>query len=150
MPRLFATSVACSGPAPPNGSSAKSRGSWPRSTETARIARTMLATTMPSMPCAVRSTEKPSRSASGAIASRASACVERHAAAEQAARREPAEHEVGVGDGGLCAAAAVAGRARLRARALRADLHQPVAVEPGDRAAAGADRVDVERGSRAG
>ena len=72
MPRLFATSVACSGPAPPNGSSAKARGSWPRSTETARIARTMLATTMPSMPCAVRSTEKPSRSASGAIALRAS------------------------------------------------------------------------------
>ena len=111
----------------------------------------MLATTMPSMPCAVRSIEKPSRSASGAIALRAKPRVERHAAAEQAARREPPEHEVGVGDGRLGAAAAVAGRARLRAGALRPDLQQPVAVEPGDRAAAGADRIDVERqASRAG
>ena len=72
--------------------------------------------------------------------------IERHVAAEQAARREPPEHEVRVGDSGLLATTAVAGRARLRARALRADLHQPVAVEPGDRAAACADRVDVERG----
>ena len=74
------------------------------------------------------------------------ALVERHVAAEQPARRKPPEHEVRVGDGRLLATAAVAGRARLRARALRADLHQPVAVEPGDRAAAGADRIDVERG----
>ena len=146
MPRLFATSVACSGPAPPNGSSAKARGSCPRSTETERIARTMLATTMPSMPCAVRSTEKPSRSASGAIALRArlsSSAMSPPSRPRGDSRPSTRLASVTVA---VCATAAVAGRARLRARALRADLHQPVAVEPGDRAAAGADRVDVERG----
>ena len=145
MPRLFATSVACSGPAPPNGSSVKSRGSWPRSTETARIARTMLATTMPSMPCAVRSTREAEPLGERRDRLARQAVVERHAAAEQASRREPAEHEVGVGDGRLRAAPAVAGGPGLRAGALRPDLHQAVAIEPRDRAAAGADGVDVER-----
>ena len=48
--------------------------------------------------------------------------VEPHLAAEEAVGAEPAEHEVGVGDGRLGAAAAVADRARLRARALRPDM----------------------------
>ena len=43
--------------------------------------------------------------------------VERDLAAEQV-RRDAAEHQVGVGDGGLLAAGAVADRARLRPRAL--------------------------------
>ena len=80
------------------------------------------------------------------MALRAKLFIQRHAAAEQAARREAPEHEIRVGDSGLLATTAVTGRTRLRARALRADLHQPVAVEPGDRAAACADRIDVERG----
>ncbi len=58
--------------------------------------------------------------------------------------RQAAEHEVGVGDRGLLAAAAVAGRAGLGARALRPDAQRPAAVDPRDRAAAGADRVDVD------
>ena len=41
--------------------------------------------------------------------------VVRHPAAEQAARREPSEHQVCVGDSGLLATAAVASRAGLRA-----------------------------------
>ena len=39
IPSSSASAHACSGPAPPNATSAKSRGSWPRSTETSRSAR---------------------------------------------------------------------------------------------------------------
>ena len=50
--------------------------------------------------------------------------VELHLAAEEIVRIEPAEHHVGVGDGRLGAAAAVADRAGIGARALRADLER--------------------------
>ena len=53
---------------------------------------------------------------------------------------------LGVGDGRLVAAAAVAGRARHRARRLRADAQQAAGIDPGDRAAAGADGAHVDRG----
>ena len=72
--------------------------------------------------------------------------AERHGAVEQSRFREPPQDEVGVGHRRLRPAEAVAGRTGLGARADRADLHQAVAVEPGDRAAAGADRVDVDHG----
>ena len=68
--------------------------------------------------------------------------VERHAAARERLRIDPAEHEVGVGHRRAGAAAAVAGRAGIGAGALRADA-QPSGLGIGDRAAAGADRVDV-------
>ena len=55
---------------------------------------------------------------------------------------EPAEQQVDVGDRQR-AARAVAGRAGIRARALRADK-QLVAVEAADRAATGGDRLDGE------
>ena len=71
--------------------------------------------------------------------------VELHVAAEQAAvRPEPAEQELRVGRRRLLAAAAVAGRARVGARRLRADAEDAAGVDVGDRAAAGADRVDVD------
>ena len=57
---------------------------------------------------------------------------------------QAAEHEVGVGHGGLLAAAAVAGGAGVGARAVRADAQRAAAVDPRDRAAAGADGVDVD------
>ena len=71
------------------------------------------------------------------------ALVERHPAAEEVARVEPAEEEVRVGHGRLRSAAPVAGRARIGAGALRPDA-QAARLEPGERAAAGADRVDVD------
>ena len=71
--------------------------------------------------------------------------VELHLAAEEAVGAEPAEHEVGVGHGRLLAAEAVAGRARLRARALRTDP-QGAVVDAGDRAAAGADLENIHHG----
>src|SRR5947209_1593061 len=70
--------------------------------------------------------------------------IEGQFAAELAVGAEPAEHEIGVGDGWLRAAAAVAGRARHRLGAFRSDAQRAALVDPGDRSAAGADRVDVD------
>ena len=72
--------------------------------------------------------------------------IERLRAAEEIIRIEIAADEVGVGDGRPRAAAAVAGRARIGAGALRPDVEEAAAVDPGDRAAAGGDRRHVERG----
>ena len=57
-----------------------------------------------------------------------------------------AEHRVGVRHRRLLASAAVAGRAGMRARTLRADAESPRERHVGDRPAAGADRDHVERG----
>src|SRR5256885_1321368 len=56
---------------------------------------------------------------------------------------QQAEHQVRVGDGRLLAPEAVAGRPGPGARGLGADAQRAAGVTPGDRAAAGADRVDV-------
>ena len=69
--------------------------------------------------------------------------VERDLAAEQVGR-DPAEGDVGVGDGRLGAALGVAERARVGAGRVRADLEGALGREPGDRAAAGADGHDVD------
>src|SRR5947207_645041 len=70
--------------------------------------------------------------------------IERQLAAEPGVAAEPAEHEVGVGHRRLGAAAAIARRTRHRLGALRADAQRATLVDPGDGAAAGADRVDVD------
>ena len=70
--------------------------------------------------------------------------VELHRAAEEEIGVDAAEHDIGVGRSRRGAAAAVAGRARHRAGALRADAQQSALVDPGDRAAAGADGADVD------
>ena len=69
--------------------------------------------------------------------------VERHPAARERVGLDAAEHEVGVGDGRLGAAAPVTGRTRIGAGALWADA-KPARLGIGDRAASGADRVDVD------
>ena len=56
----------------------------------------------------------------------------------------PAEHQIGVGDGRLVAAVRIAHRAGHRAGAARPDAELAFARDPGDRAAAGADGLDVE------
>ena len=71
--------------------------------------------------------------------------VERELAAQEVARVDVAEHESSIRDGRVGAAPGVAGRAGLRARALRADPQQTAAVDPGDAAAAGPDVLHVHR-----
>ena len=71
MPRSLASSEATVGPAPPNATSAKSRGVWPRYTDTSRMALAILSTASRTMPSAIaRRSMPPSRSASGATAAR--------------------------------------------------------------------------------
>ena len=55
-----------------------------------------------------------------------------------------AQNNIGIGHRGVFAAAAVTGRTRIRPGALRPDP-QPTETGQGDRAAAGADRHDVNR-----
>ena len=70
--------------------------------------------------------------------------IELHAAAEEIVLVEPAEHHIGVGDGRLFAAAPIRGRPRHRAGAARADPKGAALIDIGDRAAAGADGVNVD------
>ena len=72
--------------------------------------------------------------------------IEFEPAGEWRARRQPAEQQVGVGDRRLRSALAIASRARVRACRFRPDLEHAAAVDPGDRAAAGANRVHVDHG----
>ena len=103
-------------PAPPKATSAKSRGSWPRSTETTRIARSMLALATRTMPSASRrhaelQRRATSRGDAGARDRRRASSGRR----ERYSRIEPAEQQVRVGDREL-RAGAVADRARARRR----------------------------------
>ena len=70
--------------------------------------------------------------------------VERHRPADQL-RAEAAEHDVGVGVRGLLVAAQVTRGPGIRAGRLRAVAERAGAVDPGQRAAAGADRQHLDR-----
>ncbi len=61
MPSSSASAQPCSGPAPPNGTSVNARGSRPRSTETTRIAPTMLLSAIARMPRAAATQVEPER-----------------------------------------------------------------------------------------
>ena len=106
-----ARSAACIPPAPPNATSANRRGSWPRSSETTRIARSMLAFATRMTPSARSSTDSRSRRASDPAARPGTLDVETHAAAEKVAGIEPAEQQVRVGHR-TSRADAIAARAR--------------------------------------
>src|SRR6185437_16728339 len=67
---------------------------------------------------------------------------------EEMRRIEIAEDEVGVGDGRRRAALAVAGGSGIGAGALRPDMQDAARVDAADRAAAGAQRHDVEAAQR--
>src|SRR5688572_10206337 len=71
--------------------------------------------------------------------------VERHGAAHEL-HAEAAEHEVRVRVGRLVAAAAVAGRPGVGAGRLRPVAQRAGLVDPGQRAATGADRQDLDAG----
>lgn len=69
--------------------------------------------------------------------------VQGHRAAKKMVGRQWAEHQVRIGDGGLCPAA-IAGRPGIGASADRADAQNAPGVGEGDRAAPRADGVDIE------
>ena len=72
--------------------------------------------------------------------------IERHRAAEEPCRTEPAEDEIGVGVRRLLAPALVGRRSRIGAHALRAVAQAAARVDPGDAAAPGADGDNLDRG----
>ena len=74
--------------------------------------------------------------------------VELDRARQRRAGAEQAEDDVGVGHGRRLAAVTVGRRPRARAGRARADPQRAARVAPGDRAAAGADGVEVEHRQR--
>ncbi len=84
------------------------------------------------------------RGGKGADSIRGRVRVEGHVAGQLRVGGEPAEQQVGVGDRGLAAAASVGGGPRIGAGRARPDAQGAAAVAPADRAAAGADGVDVD------
>ena len=96
----------------------------------------------------LRCRDRPSDAATRSTAASAAAAVERTRSAHEGGCVEIAEHDIGVGDGGGFAAIAVAGRARHRARAFRADPQGAAGIDRRDRAAAGRDAGDVEAAQR--
>ena len=111
---------ACTGPAPPNANSGRPRGSLPRSIGVhARGAGHALVDELVDAPGRLARRSCPSGSAMRVCDRRVarprrSSCMP---AAEEERRVEVAEHQVGVGDGRLGAAAAVAGGPGIGARA---------------------------------
>ena len=73
--------------------------------------------------------------------------VKSHGSAGKVLRIQPAEHEIGVRDGGLRSPQSVTCRSGLGARTLRPDSQRAARIYPGDRAAARADFYQVDHGS---
>ena len=126
--------------APPPATITLSRGLRPSLTVISWIALIISSLAMVMIAKAVSRGLRPISRASVSITRCAARGIERHAPAVEIVRIEIAEHDAGVGHRRLVAAAAVAGRPRHGAGALRADAQQAAGVDPGDRAAAGADR----------
>ena len=70
--------------------------------------------------------------------------VDHHVAVRQGSRADVAQHDVGIGQRGLAAAPAVAGRSRARPGRARADAQAAGRVHVRHAAAAGADLGDVD------
>src|SRR5438067_1034544 len=101
------------------------------------------------MSSARRTVTGPSKRASRFLPSRSSVAKSfRRPAAEKVRGIEEPEHQVRVGHRRAGAAFAVARGTRLGAGALRADVENASRVDRRDRAAAGAERVDVDRRQR--
>ena len=147
IPKTLARSTANIGPAPPKPTMTASRGSSPRCTVTTRMAAAMVATAMArTARAASTGPDMPSGAATLVFKAFSAAATSRCTSSARPAGIEIAEHEIGIGDGGLAAAAAVARRPRVGACRARPDPQRPGAVDPGDASAAGADLGEVDHG----
>ena len=98
------------------------------------------------MPAAASMTLKPMGAAIFSSTALAAFSIEFHAPAGEEVGVQVAQHQVGVRAGGFGAPQAVAGRARVGARALRPHAQQAALVDPADGAAARADGDHVQHG----
>ena len=110
---------------------------------TRRMPCTWLAEAISSTPAAASSAGISQLAAELLVGRAGGVSVELQPAADQRLG-QPAEDEPRIGHRRLGAAAAVADRPRVRASAARPDLERAVIVDPGERAPAGPDRLDVE------
>ena len=145
MPSRSITAGDCAGPAPPNESSAKPRGSMPRWMVIWRMALAWFQLAISMMPCASASTLMPpgSRCASAAMPARARATSSAMPPPISAAGMRPSTRLASVMVGSS-PPFGIAHRPGLGAGAARADLEMALAADPGDRSAAGADGLDVD------
>ena len=148
-PSSAATQPACRPPAPPKDTSVNSRGSSPANTVRSRIASAITELATRNIPAAVANALSPSSPARTPITRSAAARVEPHPPAEEELGVEQAEHDVRVGH--RRAARRRARRTPRRARRPRSagpTRSEPPRADPADRAAAGADRRDVDHRRR--
>ena len=117
MPSLRASRAAWRGAAPPKAISVRSAVSLPFSTACTRAALAMVSSTISATPAAAPAASVRAAPASGSQRRLGLVAIKRNRAAGEALGIEAAQRSVGVGDGGLGAAAAVAGRAGLAAGA---------------------------------
>ena len=145
--RVFAASrAACSGAPPPNAISVWSAATLPRSMACTLAAFAMFSSTISTTPAAGQNESSPSGSPTCARERRRAALgLQPDPAAGEALGIDLAERQIGIRDRGLLAAAAVAGRARHGACAVRADRDPAHRVDPRDRAAARADLDHLDR-----
>ena len=107
----------------------------------------MFAFAIVTMPAAASSRSRPSRDARPPTASAARSRSSARSPPRKQARVDPAQDDVRVGDRRLVTAEAVARRARHGAGAPGPDAERATVVDVGDRAAARADRLDVDHGN---
>ena len=146
MPASFIRSAACSGPAPPKASSAKSRGvEAALDQHRAERAHHVVVGDLHDGQCRLLggAAERPG-DARDRLLRRLQ--IQGHFAAEEVLGVDPAEQQVRIGHGRSLASAAVARRAWVRARALGPDAQHAALVDPGDGAAASADGADIDHG----
>ena len=145
MPSACARSQACRPPAPPKATSAKFRGSWPRSIETTRSARSMLAFTTRMTPSANCSRDNEPCAlqplASAGLGARQSSA--NSPPRNKSGCKRPSSRLASVTVGRV-RAAAIADGAGIGARGLRPNPQRAAGVEARQRSAASADGVNVE------
>ena len=139
MPSLRASRAACSGAAPPKAISARSAVSLPFSTACTRAALAMVSSTISTTPAAAPCGIRLERAGKRLQRRLGLVAMQRDGAARKARGIEAAEGGVGIGHGGLGAAAAIARRAGYATGRIGTDLNAAQRIHAGDRAAAGAD-----------
>ena len=148
MPSACASSQACSPPAPPKATSVKSRGSWPRSMETTRSARSMLAfttRTTPSANCSSVSRDLCLPAIAREPASRVRRSSANSPPRKRSACKRPSSRLASVTVG--CVPLPVADRTGIGAGRFRPDAQRAAGIEARQGAAASAHGVDVEHGN---
>ena len=140
-----ASATPCSGPAPPKGTSANSRGSMPRADRVRAYGqRHVRVDDLDDAERGVLDRQAERLRHLGFDGLVREVGIERQVAAEHLVGVEAAENDLRVGDGRLLAALAVAGGARFGAGRARPDVKAARGIDIGDRAAAGADRDEID------